>query len=417
MARRRNGEGSIFRPKYRGKDGQVREAAVWWIRYYRAGQRLCESTETRNEKAALKILAQRVGDVSRGKLVGPDVERTTFAELVAAVESDYQANGRRSLKRAQQSIAHLRDTFGDDRAITISEERITRYVEARLAGGAAPATVNRELALLKRAFRLGERAGRVMRRPYIALLAEDNARTGFFEYEDFLRVLEQLPADLQSLAEVAYITGWRIASEISTRTWAHVDFGPAFWLCKCQPPAGKKPKPCTADACTTCGAARPGWLRLEPGEGKSRTGRPFRMTPELRAALKRQRERTDALERSTGQTVPWVFWRAKGPGVQRDGQRVGLFRKAWLTACEKAGLQGKIPHDFRRTAVRNLERAGVPRSTAMAMVGHKTEAIYRRYAIVDETMLAEGSEKLSRLHQQQGQVVTGTFGTGKVRAK
>jgi len=72
------------------------------------------------------------------------------------------------------------------------------------------------------------------------------------------------------------------------------------------------------------------------------------------------------------------------------------FRRAWLTACTAAGLSGRIPHDFRRTAVRNLERAGVPRSTAMKMVGHKTESIYRRYAIVDEAMLKEGAAKLPR---------------------
>jgi integrase len=71
------------------------------------------------------------------------------------------------------------------------------------------------------------------------------------------------------------------------------------------------------------------------------------------------------------------------------------FRRAWLTACKGAGLSGRIPHDFRRTAVRNLERAGVPRSTAMKMVGHKTESIYRRYAIVDEAMLKEGAAKRS----------------------
>jgi hypothetical protein len=58
-------------------------------------------------------------------------------------------------------------------------------------------------------------------------------------------------------------------------------------------------------------------------------------------------------------------------------------------------------HDFRRTAVRNLERAGVPRSTAMKLVGHKTESIYRRYAIVDEAMLKEGAEKIARLAELQ----------------
>jgi integrase len=64
-------------------------------------------------------------------------------------------------------------------------------------------------------------------------------------------------------------------------------------------------------------------------------------------------------------------------------------------ACVAAGAPGRIPHAFRRTAVRNLERAGVPRSTAVAMVGHRTEEIYWRYAIVDEVMLREGGAKLA----------------------
>ena len=74
--------------------------------------------------------------------------------------------------------------------------------------------------------------------------------------------------------------------------------------------------------------------------------------------------------------------------------RLRDFRKAWETACEKAGHPGKLFHDFRRSAVRTLERSGVPRSTAMAMVGHKTESIYRRYAIVDEQMHREAAAKL-----------------------
>ncbi len=62
-----------------------------------------------------------------------------------------------------------------------------------------------------------------------------------------------------------------------------------------------------------------------------------------------------------------------------------------------AVLPGRLLHDFRRTAVRNLERSGVSRSAAMAMVGHETESIYRRYAIVDETALREAGQKLAAL--------------------
>jgi integrase len=171
-----------------------------------------------------------------------------------------------------------------------------------------------------------------------------------------------LPDDLQAVSAVAYLTGWRVKSEILTRQWVHVDF-------------------------------QSGWLRLEPGETKNREGRQFPLTPALRAVLERQRERTRAVEKATGTIIPWIFHRAGTP--------IKSFRRAWVTACTKAGVPDRIPYDFRRTAVRNLERAGVPRSTAMKMVGHKTESIYRRYAIVDEAMLKEGAAKLQTFHDAQ----------------
>ena len=114
----------------------------------------------------------------------------------------------------------------------------------------------------------------------------------------------------------------------------------------------------------------------------------YPLFPQLRAVLEHQRERTRAVERATGQIIPWVF--------HRDGAPIKTFRRSWRTACRLAGLPGKIPHDFRRTAVRNLERAGVPRSAAMKMVGHKTESVYRRYAIVDQAMLQEAGDKVGR---------------------
>ena len=136
-----------------------------------------------------------------------------------------------------------------------------------------------------------------------------------------------------------------------------------------------------------------GWLRLEPGETKDRKGRMFPLTPRFRAVLEAQLARTRELERQTGQIIPWFF--------HRGGHPIKSFRRAWLRACRNAGLAGRIPHDFRRTAVRNLERAGVPRSTAMEMVGHRTESIYRRYAIADEGMLRDGAVKLSALHETE----------------
>ena len=84
--------------------------------------------------------------------------------------------------------------------------------------------------------------------------------------------------------------------------------------------------------------------------------------------------------------MPFVF--------NRDGERIKEFRTAWKSACKEAGCPGKLIHDMRRSAVRTFERAGVPRSVAMSIVGHKTESIYRRYAIVDEAMQREAAARL-----------------------
>jgi integrase len=211
-------------------------------------------------------------------------------------------------------------------------------------------------------FTLGKIAEKVVQRPHIEMLDEDNVRKGFFERAEFHAVLTELSQDLRPVFEVAYLTGWRVKSEILSRQACHLNL----------------------DA---------GWLRLEPGETKNREGRMFPLTPELREVLHRQVARNEAIQRDTGQIIPWLF--------HRNGAPIRSFRRAWVGACRRVGLVGRIPHDFRRTAVRNLERAGVPRSAAMAMVGHKTESIYRRYAIADETMLRESGEKLAKFHRAE----------------
>jgi integrase len=130
-------------------------------------------------------------------------------------------------------------------------------------------------------------------------------------------------------------------------------------------------------------------VRREPGTTKTDEGRtfPFSVLPELEALLRAQHERTDVLQKQKGMIIPWVF--------HRDGEEIKSLKKSWRNATKAARLQGKIPHDFRRTAVRNLERAGVPRSVAMKLVGHKTESIYRQYAIVAKQDLVDGLKRLA----------------------
>ena len=210
--------------------------------------------------------------------------------------------------------------------------------------GAAAASINRELAILKRAFTLAIRAGKLLpaHRPYIAMLAEHNVRTGFFEPDQFTAVKAKLRAPLQPVAEFAYLTGWRVQSEVLTLEWRNVDL-------------------------------KAGTVTLDPGTTKNGEGRTVYMTAALRTLLEARQKAAEALQ-AKDLIVPQVF--------HRNGRPIRGFYKAWRTACTAAGCPGKLLHDFRRTAVRNYVRAGIPERVAMAMSGHKTRSVFDRYNIV-----------------------------------
>lgn len=355
------GEGRIFQPTYRAKDGSTRMADTWAIKYYdrRTKTHLREYGFATEAEAARQLRA-RLTDQDRGLLATPSVDKVTFEDLAKMIEDDYIAKKRKTLRRLQELIAHLKRTFGGMRAVDITTDRITTYARTRLQEEAAPGTVNRELAALRRMFKLAVRAKRISRdtEPYFPMLGEDNVRKGFFEWPQFEALTKNLPPRFRWAITVAYITGWRLNSEVLTRCWKHVDL----------------------DA---------GWLRIEPGEDKNKAGRmfPIDVDPRLRAVLLEAKQFSDRLKRR-GIISPWVF------GRKTSGRRIKSFYKVWYAACRKAGFPDRIPHDFRRSAVRNLVRAGVSQVAIMKMVGMKTDSIFRRYAIVDETMLLEAAAKV-----------------------
>lgn len=118
---------------------------------------------------------------------------------------EYRANRRRSINRIEDALNHLAGLFAEARAIDITLDRVTAYVAARQEEGAAAATINRELAALRRAFRLARRAKRVAEVPEISLLSENNVRTGFFEPEQIEALLANLPEFLRPIIRTAYI--------------------------------------------------------------------------------------------------------------------------------------------------------------------------------------------------------------------
>jgi integrase len=129
-----------------------------------------------------------------------------------------------------------------------------------------------------------------------------------------------------------------------------------------------------------------GEVRLDPGKTKNGEGRTFPMTRDLRELLEEQKAITENLQRQCKVVCPRVFHRA--------GRPIKSFRVAFRTACAGAGCPGRVLHDFRRTAVRNLVRAGIPERVAMQMTGHKTRSVFERYNIVSAGDLREAGKRL-----------------------
>lgn len=331
--------------------------SVWWIDVSADGRRVRQSTGSTKHRDAVKLLKQRTAEIQDGRFQ-PDSDRLTFDGLEKMIRDHYTP--KRSLERVEIALKHLRKHLGLYRAKAITFDRLTAYRNARLEEGAAPATVKYELATLRKGLTIAERSGKLLRRPPMPEITVNNVRTGFFEADEFKAVKAELPTELQGVVEVAYLTGWRVPSELLTLCWSQVDL-------------------------------KVGMMRLEPGTTKNNEGRefPFDVFPELRAVIEAQRKYTDDVAKRTGKIPTHVF--------HRNGVPIRDCYAAWRSACCKAGLEGKLMHDFRRTAVRNLERAGVSRSVAMKLTGHKTESVFQRYAIVSEADLREGVAKRAAL--------------------
>jgi integrase len=202
-----------------------KRGAVWWIKYYRNGIPMRESARTDKETEAKRLLRLREGAIERGEPVTPRVGRVRFDELVDDLVNDYRVNDRRSLRNLQRIVKlHLTPFFDGRRVASITTADVRRFILQRREVHAASAEINRELAALKRAFSLGIQGGKLLYKPYIPMLQEDNVRTGFFERAQFEAVRDRLALPLRPVVTFAYLTGWRIPSEVLTLQWRQIDF-------------------------------------------------------------------------------------------------------------------------------------------------------------------------------------------------
>ena len=379
------GQGRVFERKgssyfwvsYYAHGKEQREAA----RHVRTNEKL-EATEG-NRREAERFLKHRLGELAAEQhggrpFVGPQQERVTVGELLDGLERDYKLRDKWNVK-VESVMKPLRARFGTWRAVDFTSDVIGKYIAELREHEYANSSINHRAQILRQAFKVAVRNKQLSQQPFIPRLSEvGNERTGFFETADFEAVCGKLPEYLRDFARFAFLTGWRKGSIESLR-WSDV-----------------------ADDVI--------YLRAE--NSKSRKAETMPLFGKVADLIERRRAAA-ILKGENGESrfAEFVF--------HRDGEPVGDFRKAWASACVAAGLgkmvcpkceaesadkaceacktptryTGKIFHDFRRTASRNMIAAGVPQAVAMKITGHRTDSMFRRYAIVDEEQKREALAK------------------------
>jgi len=335
--------------------GLFKREKVWWMRFSYNGKQVRRSCETTSKKLAEQILCKVKTQITEGKFLEVEARDTTFEELYLDLILDYKVNRRKSLDKIHRTIRHLEQTFSGMRALDITTSLIQGHIVERQTAGAANASINREMAALKRMFRLGVRTTppKVTSIPYIPHLQENNVRQGYFEHDEYIAMKDALLPHMKPVIVMAYFTGMR-KMEIFGLLWSQVSLAE-------------------------------GKITLTPQDTKNKKARVIYMEGELLKAIRSQKALRD--EKHPG--AAYVFF-----GI--SGEPIKDFRSAWNSACKKAGLEGKIFHDFRRTAVRNMVRAGVPEQVAMNISGHKTRSVFERYNIVNEDDLKLAAQKVQK---------------------
>lgn len=382
MNTRARGDGRIYARK---------GSAFLWCAYFLRGKEYRESTGTADREKAAKFLKRRLKEVGadqigKGTFVGPQQERMKVSKLLDALEDDYKLRHKDS-PQFKSRLKHIRSYFGAWRAMEVTAEAVDRYIVERQEARTASATINRHTQLLAQAFRLAIERKHLSTAPQIRHLSEKgNERQGFFTGPDFHAVMDKLPAYLRDFIQFGYLTGWR-KGEIASLRWDDVE----------------------GDV-----------IRLRAENAKNGQARTVTLSGDL-ANLIERRKAQRKVETKTGVMLSAHVFHKKG-------QSVGDFRKAWATACVAADLGkfvcircnqpvdghtcqacksearyfGRIFHDFRRTAVRNMVRAGVSERVAMTISGHKTRSIFDRYNIVNEADLRDAMQRTENFLREGG---------------
>lgn len=337
----------------RGEERYWQRGPVWWIQYYDShGKQVRESSHSRTEQVAKRLLKRRLAQREADLLPDRAAQSVTVADLAEIFLLDYGNNGK-SIRWANDCWYDLRPFFGTMRATHLTTDDVQKYIEKRKADGLSSATINRELSCLRRMFTLGTRCTpkKVQSIPiFPPRLKEANARSGFVEDTQYRELCKNCKTPwLRAFLAIAYSFGFRSGELLNLRV-RQVDLLERT-------------------------------IRLEPGTTKNKDGRMVKMTEEIYLHL------LDCV-------------RAKHPDdnvfTWKDGRPILDFRGLWDSLTKAAGVPGLLVHDLRRSAVRNMIRRGVPEVVSMRISGHKTRSVFDRYNIVSETDLADAARRIEQ---------------------
>jgi integrase len=350
MSREMRGHGTVYQ---RGQ--------TWWVQYSLRGKVFRESAYSPDRKDALKLLKRRLGEASRGRMIGPVAEKVMLSEMREALLTSYRLKNNRSIVSAERFSRNLVAYFGaTTRALDVTSDKIAAYIDTRQKQGFSPASINRETFCLRHMFNLMVEAKRLSRDhvPTVTRLEEAPPRRGFLEPGDFNRLRDALPEHLRDPVSFLYLTGWRKGAMRSL-----------MWL-----------RDCDLEFASD-GTLSGGSVTLQAENSKNK--RPFTLPlrGDLLEVIRRAWENRD-------RECPYIFHDGKMP--------IGDFRKAWATACKTAGLDGLLVHDLRRSCARNLVRSGVPERVAMDVTGHLIRSMFDRYNVVGGADLESAMDRVSQ---------------------
>ncbi len=359
MTKAKSKFGRIYKKWRIAKNGSRIEQSTWTVRYKGKDY----ATGETSVKMAEKFLLAKAGDIARGDKPGAIIRDEKPTETVILMDELFDGlnvNARRKrIATARQNEGqinlHLRPFFGAVPATALTSALIDKYIDDRVDREAAAATINRELALLKRSLRIALKRDppQILRVPNIEMLPVSNARQGFVSHQQYVTLRDCLPPYLALIFVAGYHVGSRRGELVQVEL-------PDLELNAPQPQ-----------------------FRLYPDATKNGEGRVIPIYGDMIEAFRQQVEMTQRLYPG----CTWLF--------HNQGEPIQTFYKAWKTATELAGLSGLLFHDLRRTAVRNLIRSGVDRKVARDITGHKTEAVFDRYNITDEKDLRDAADKMT----------------------